>query len=372
MENHAKYGNTIYYHNDDELYVFQCIASELNWKEKGMVLRQETKFPDEQGTSLKFTLNKPIMLTLKIRYPYWATNGVNIKVNGEAVEIQQKPGSFVSIHRLWKNGDKIHVAFPFTKRLEFMPDDSTRVAIMYGPLVMAGELGEVNGEQAKNPDFVPILLTENKDPNVWMKSTDSSNVFKTVDIGKPKEIKLKPFYKIHDKRYSVYWDLFSQKEWQLKQEVIQREREAYRKLEENTFDFVRLGEMQPERNHNFQGDKTFVVQMQDHKGRQAERGGWFSVVVNVYKDVPTSLVFEYWGGYTGSKTFDIQVDGETIATQNISGIKDGSFLTIKYNIPEHLTKGKENVTVKISPHKGNRGGPVFGIRTVKSKLDLKM
>ena len=372
MENHAKYGNNIYYHNDKELYVFQFIASELNWKEKEMKVTQETKFPDEQGTSLVFTLNKPQKLTLKIRYPYWAEKGIDIKVNGKVFEIHQKPGSFVSINRLWNNGDRIDVTFPFTKRLEYMPDDSTRVAVMYGPLVMAGELGEVDDKNANNPEYVPIFMTKNKNPNIWMKSTDSLNVFKTIGIGKPREVRLKPFYEMYNKRYSVYWDLLTPKEWQLKQDLIRKEHEAYKQLEAHTFDFVQFGEMQSKQNHNFQGDKTYVVQMKGRKARQAERGGWFSVDVKVYRDNPTSLVFEYWGGYTGSKTFDIQVGGQTIATQDISGIKDGFFLDKKYDIPEDLTKGKQKVTVKIMPHEGNRGGPVFVIRTVKSQFDLKM
>ena len=104
--------------------------------------------------------------------------------------------------------------------------------------------------------------------------------------------------------------------------------------------------------------------MKGRTARQAERGGWFSFEMAIPESGPVDLVFEYWGGYTGSKTFDIVVEGQTIATQNISGIKDGAFLTRRYPVPEALSRGKRRLQVRISPHAGHRGGPVFGVRSM--------
>ena len=140
MENHSKYGKNIFYHNDNELYIFQFIASELTWKEKGIILTQKTSYPEEQGSSFEFKCKNPVKLTLQVRYPSWAKNGIEIKINGIREHVIQQPGSFVSIDRIWKTGDKVEVKIPFTLRLETMPDDTNRVAIMYGPLVLAGDV----------------------------------------------------------------------------------------------------------------------------------------------------------------------------------------------------------------------------------------
>lgn len=364
MENHAKYAGHIYYHNDDELYVTQFIASELTWAERGLTLKQETDYPRQQGTALTFNLDNKQQFDLKVRYPYWADKGVTIKVNGETLTITENPGSFISIDRAWADGDRVEVELPFALHKEEMPDDPTRLAVMYGPLVMAGGLGEVQDPHAKDPDFVPIFFTENTDPKAWVEPTGAINTFHTRGVGKPRDVEMKPFYAVHDERYSVYWDVFTKQEWEERQAEYEAEKKAYAQLESITHDVFQLGEMQPERDHNYEGEDTHVVKMQDRKARQAERGGWFGFEMNVLPERPTALVFEYWGGYTGSKTFDIQVDGQTIATQNISGLKDGSFVSIQYDIPEELTRGKDHIKVKIAPHTGSRGGPLFVARTV--------
>ena len=136
MENHSKYSKNIYYHNNEELYVTQFIASELSWKEKGLTLTQITKYPEEQGTQLKLACASPVPLTLQIRYPYWAQQGITIRINGKDHKIKEKPGSFIAVDRTWKNGDVVDIQFPFTLRFETMPDDTNRVAFLYGPLVL--------------------------------------------------------------------------------------------------------------------------------------------------------------------------------------------------------------------------------------------
>jgi hypothetical protein len=371
MENHSKYNGHIYYHNEKELFVTQFMASELNWKEKGIKLQQRTDFPREQGTALQFTTDRPQQLKVQVRYPKWAIKGMDITVNGELVPHEQEPGSFVAVDRVWENGDVVKVNFPFSLQVEPMPDDSNRVAFMYGPLVLAGELGEVDDAAAKEANFVPVLFSENNDPSVWLQKAGAPNSFMTKGVGSPRDVVMHPFYTTHDKRYSVYWDMFTQEEWHAQQQAFETEKAAYALLEKNTYDFVQPGEMQPERNHKFQGEGAVVVEMKGRKARQAERGGWFSFEVEVLPEGLTSLVFEYWGGYTGKKIFDILVDDERIATQDINGIKDGAFLTKEYPVPAALTNGKKKITVRIQPHTGSRGGPVFGIRTVRTKTELK-
>jgi hypothetical protein len=297
----------------------------------------------------------------------WAEKGITVSVNGEEENVDQQRGSFVSLNRVWHNGDKVDVRLPFTLRLETMPDDSNRVAVMYGPLVMAGDLGPVDDSNAGNPDYVPVLFTEVRDPNTWLNHIENeANRFKLVDgVGNPRGFILLPFYEMYNRRYSVYWDMFNEVGWNAFQMKYKTKLKRQEELEEKTFDFFQPGEMQPEMDHNFKGERIRVVDFKHRKARVADRGGWLSYELKVDPEKAMALVINYWGGFTGSKTFDILVDGKQIETENISGKKDGEFINVQYEIPAELTKNKNIITVKFSPQVGHRAGPFFGARTIR-------
>jgi len=367
MESHSKYGANIYYHNENDLYVSQYIASKVQWKNKGVTLNQQTNYPEDQSTHFLFSMEESQKFTFYIRYPIWAQNGIEIDINGSPAKIEATPGSFLAIQRTWKNNDKVDVHLPFSLRLETMPDDEDRVAVFYGPVLLAGDLGSVEDENATKPDFVPILMSENRSPEAWLQPVDAEiNTFRTNNIGQPRDVVMKPFYLTHDRRYSVYFDLFSKEQWAAHQAEYEAELERKKKLEELTYDSFQPGEMQPEREHNFTGEKLNILEdFKNRKARGTERGGWLSFNMNVIQGQAMALVFEYWGGFTGSKTFDIFVNDQKIATENISGKKDGSFIDVQYDIPELLTANKNVITVKLVPHEGNRTGPFFFVRTIK-------
>ncbi len=366
MEIHAKHQGNIYYHNTDELYVSQFIASKLHWKEKGLTLHQHTQFPNQQQTTIEFTVNEPQSLSVFIRYPYWANQNFAITVNGKPQKIKSLPGSFIEINRKWYTGDKIEVQMPFTLRLEEMPDDSNRVAVMFGPLVLAGDLGTVEDEHASDPLFVPVLMTTNREPETWLTPVEGkTNTFITQQVGRPRDVVMKPFFELHDRRYTIYWDLFSEERWQQFQEAYNAELAHKKALEEMTVDFFQPGEMQPERDHKFVANQSWVGQLKHRKFREVHNG-WFSCEMKTLPNIPMALVVDYWGAFPGSKTFDILVNEVKIATQNISNMNDGQFEDIKYSIPESITKGKSHVTIKFRAHEGHRAGPVFGVRTIKS------
>lgn len=351
---------------EHELYVGQFIAAVANWKELGVTITQTTQFPQEQGTMLAIECAEPQEFTLHIRYPYWAEKGIEISVNGEKQNVMQKPGSFVALKRRWASGDKVDIRFPFTLRLEAMPDDENRVAILYGPLVLAGDLGPVDDPSAENADYVPVLFAENRDPNLWLRPVENAaNTFEiTSEIARPRGFTLKPFYATHERRYSVYWDLFNEQRWQQHQADLQAEIERQKELEQKTLDFFQPGETQPESAHNFTGERIRVVDFRHRKGRVADRGGWFSFEMQVDPTNEMALVIHYWGGFTGSKTFDILIDGEIVATENISGKKDGQFIDIQYDLPPELLASKDKITVRFQPHVGHRAGPFFGARII--------
>lgn len=149
FESHAKYGEAIYYHNDGAIYVNLFIPSVVSWKEKGMTLRQETAFPSEETTVLTVGAEQPVRTTVCLRYPSWSGKA-SVFVNGKKVSVKQKPGSYIALTRLWKSGDRIEVTYPMQVSLETTPDNPRKAALLYGPIVLAGERG-TEGMQAPAP-----------------------------------------------------------------------------------------------------------------------------------------------------------------------------------------------------------------------------
>lgn len=221
FENHAKYGEAIYYHDNNGLYVNLFIPSELTWKEKGIKIKQETAFPEEGNICLTVTTDKDIKMPVYLRYPSWTSN-VEVKVNGKKTKIKQSPLGYITIDRTWKNGDKIEVHYPMHLYLAETNDNPDKAAIMYGPLVLAGTMG-TEGMKAPGPFSNPELYNDyyTYDYNVpdSMKTglkLDKKNLeqyIKSVS-GNPltfyvekENVRLEPIYRIHHQRYVVYWDL---------------------------------------------------------------------------------------------------------------------------------------------------------------------
>jgi DUF1680 family protein len=363
MENHARYGENIYFHGADELWANQFIASELNWADKGLCVWQETDFPRTAATKFTFACKNPVKVALHIRHPFWATNGFTIKLNGRKLAVASAPQSYATIDRKWKDGDVVEIEMPFSLRTESMPDNASRIAIFYGPILLAGDVG-APGSQTP----VPVFITENRPVADWVKPADARKLlFRTDDVGRPNDVELQPFYATYAHRHSVYFDVFTDADWKKREAEYAAERVRTRELEACTADFVQLGEMQPERDHNVQGDKSGVGDFKGRKMRHAWDGGWFSFEVAVPTNTPADLVVTYWGGETGQRTFDLLADGGKIATTSLHLDQPDHFLEKTYPLPETLTTNKTKVTVKFSAQPGNYAGGVYGVRVVSRK-----
>ncbi|MBN1419992.1 MAG: glycoside hydrolase family 127 protein [Planctomycetes bacterium] len=219
LENHAKYGDTIYFRDGDALYVNLFIASEIEWPEKGLRLRQETRFPEEEGTALVLHCDAPVSLRLRIRVPWWATRGVRATLNGKAVDADPPPSSYLAIDRTFRDGDRIEVRMPMRVAVEAMPDDDSLVAFLYGPLVLAGRLGseglEPDDFSSENNnirgDFyrgrtvpAPLLVARGADPEAWIERVPGEPLtFRTK--GQEKDVTLVPYYRLFGERYAVYF-----------------------------------------------------------------------------------------------------------------------------------------------------------------------
>ena len=158
FESHARYAEGIWYHHDDELFVNLFIPSVLQWREKGMSVTQRNDFPATPSTTLTFGVQKPVQACLMVRHPYWCRS-LTIRVNGRKVRVSRQPQSYVAIRRTWRDGDVMTVNFDMELHLAPTADDDSRAAIMYGPLVLAGDVG-TEGMQEPAPFSNPVLYND--------------------------------------------------------------------------------------------------------------------------------------------------------------------------------------------------------------------
>jgi DUF1680 family protein len=215
VEEYSKLNDSIYWHDAEGLFINLFIPSELDWSERGFKLRQETKFPEQQTTTLTVTAAGPAPMAMRLRIPAW-TGAAGVKVNGKAIDVTPTPGTYLTLTRAWKPGDKIEMTLPMHLSVEATPDDPKLQSFLYGPIVLAGDLGtqgltERNqvGPSAPRPQQSPIEIpafqAKGAEPASWIKPADGALVFRTS--GQSKDVTLMPINSIFGKRYSIYWNV---------------------------------------------------------------------------------------------------------------------------------------------------------------------
>lgn len=214
-EEYGKLTDTIYFHDDDSLYVNLYIDSQLEWPEKGLRVSQRTRFPEEEGTTIAISANSPLQLAINLRIPYWVDGG-SVKINGAVVPAFASPGSYLALNRIWKSGDKIELSLPMNLHIENMPDDETIQAAMYGPLLLAGRFDAVTKEmlygdyEPKPGDFkmINIVADPNK-PTAWLQR-DPKQGLTFHGVGQSQPLTLVPLYQVIHERYAIYWKVNAQ------------------------------------------------------------------------------------------------------------------------------------------------------------------
>ncbi|MFO1476739.1 MAG: glycoside hydrolase family 127 protein [Verrucomicrobiota bacterium] len=217
MENPGRYSEALYAHSADELFVNLFVASTVRWKQKGVNLRQETQFPDADTSVLAFECLAPTRFVLQVRHPAWAQT-LSVRVNGTEL-LSTNPGSYFAVDRTWRTGDRVQLTFPMQLRLESLPGDPSQVAILYGPVVLAGELGTSNlppnGQITRHQtDFVKLPVP----PVPPFRGAADQLLAAVRPAGSPlkfslrlapdgPEIPLAPFFRVHHERYAIYWKL---------------------------------------------------------------------------------------------------------------------------------------------------------------------
>ena len=263
LENHTKYGELIYSHTADAIFVNLFIPSILNWKEKGVELEQISKFPYENNSELVLKLKKAKTFALNIRYPKWAEN-FEILVNGKQQKIDPKPSTYVTLNRKWKSGDKVTIKFKTSTHLESLPDGSNWSAFVNGPIVLAAKTSteDLKGLFADDSrmghvasgKYIPL------DKAYALVGDKSTYVSRLKELGNMRfaldSLQLEPFFEVHDSRYQMYFQNYSKEEYKEKQALLKQQEIDALAIEAKTVDKINCGEQQPEVDHLYKGEKS--------------------------------------------------------------------------------------------------------------------
>ena len=389
MEDHGKYGQFVWTHDkgvkaeDDALYVNLFVASELNWKDRKMVIRQQTAFPYAETSVVEVAKGKGTFI-LKVRKPSWCEN-FTVKGVGFDADSYEENG-FVCIKRKWKKGDQVKISMPMHAYIKPMINVPQYVAIMYGPILLGmktgtedmrsliaddSRFGQYAGGKKLALDEAPILLPKHLD--------DIAKNLKPVP-GKPLHFKLathmentidgelQPFFEIHDSRYMMYWLALGENDYKAYMQKLADEEKARQALEARTVDKVNPGEQQPETDHRMETDDSNKGNTEGIFFRDAKDGHYFSYLMQTKGETNLSLQLKFWGqDEWRTSEFDIYVNDKLLCSVNNSHRwRTTQFKTVDYAIPSEFVKGKKEIRVKFVAHKGKQVGQIYGVRLVKN------
>ncbi|HBG56636.1 glycoside hydrolase family 127 protein [Proteiniphilum sp. UBA1028] len=384
MENHSKYNQFIYTHSGDSLFLNLFIASELNWKEKKISIRQETGFPCEEGTTLTITKGSS-HFPLMIRYPEWVKEGaLTISVNGKEVKYDSLPSSYICIDRKWKKGDVVKVKLPMHNSIVQLPHVDKYIAFMRGPILLGARTGADDlrglladdGRWAQYPggkmlpvDQAPILVEDDIQniANKLIPVKDKPLHFKlSVKMENPMDVTLEPFAKIHDSRYMIYWLALTNNGYSSYKDSLTAMENKKIAIEKRTIDFVATGEQQPETDHAIEKEHSTSGNSNNEFYRDATGNGYFSYEMKTNSETDLCLLVRYWGAEWGGRRLDIYIDDEKLLTEDNTGRWNQSrFFDVEYGIPRRMVEGKDKIRVKFQSLPGNTAGAVYFIRLLK-------
>ncbi len=291
MENHAKYGKMIYSQRGDSLLVNLFIPSKLNWEDTE--IEQITQFPYEERTTIRVTPDKDSkQFSLKLRCPGWTEpNKVTLSVNGSPQPFKVDNG-YITVNRNWAKGDSVTLTLPMHLQAIGLPDGSPNYSFLYGPIVLASNLGKERmdgmyaddsrgGHIAHGPQLplqnMPVIIGDRNDILSHIEKEDDRPMtfrLKGVQPESYEDMTLEPFNTLHECRYMVYWNVVTPDEWESRMAKLREEENAKAALKAITADMVVCGEQQPESDHFIEMHSSSAGDDSGTHWRDAS--GWFS------------------------------------------------------------------------------------------------
>lgn len=375
MESHALHGLGLYYESGNKLYVNIYAPSTAQWESAGVKLTMETSFPEGETADLTLDLRAPKSFTIAFRKPSWANEGFEVRVNDKKVAERLQSG-YVEITRSWMPGDQITLDLPKSLKLERLKDNPKKAAVLWGPLVLAGDLGAAprrrddgdgDGVRAAAPD--PVALVTDRPVTEWLKPVSgkpgvfkASGIARTVSSQVPIDVEFSPFFSMHRRTYAAYWDVLTPAELTARGRELTTERERMLALEAATISSVSIGDRESEKEFNQQGVETSVIRTDGRSGRRAIQ--WFSYDLPVKGQTMVTLVATYNSDQRRPRSFDVLVDEQRLGSESQLQSSLSKFYEKEYVIPAELMRHKEKLTVRFEATNGLEVTPVFGVRLI--------
>lgn len=376
IENHGKYGEMIYAHEGDDIYIHLFIASKLDTK-KGVILTQKTGFPYDQQTEFTLQLDTPKTFSLLIRKPEWLdASKTQILVNGEAYSAQLTENNYYEISRNWKNGDVISYTLPLEIRMEKLPDGSDWGAFKVGPIVLAAEYeaqegdnffgdGSRMGHVAKGkliPVYeAPAVLDASGDYKSHIKLKKASDLtYELSGLSSGQTLTLKPYFNIHEKRYQVYFQLTNPEDFA----VLNAQRKAVEvkqlALENITADRITPGEQQPESDHFFKDGGSY-------RGIGADsyyRSIWGNISYELNAENEVEKLWIVMNDLIADRAMEIWLNGTLLKKISFDQNEPENRHEVTINLPKSLQKLKK-YTLDIKAADGKHSPALTDIRLLK-------
>lgn len=393
IENHSKYGELIYAHNDNDVWVNLFIPSTLHWKEKDVLITLDTQFPDSQDVKIRISPMRDkqnTVFTLKIRHPKWVLQDIVVKVNGSVMPATFE-NDYLSITKQWQKGDTVTFTLPTRVYAEQLPDGKDYYSLLYGPVVLATKVNAFEQEQLPfiaddsrmghiaagpvcPPEALPIMLGQPeafikglvREPHQDLRFTATTHVAigndsRTAASSSP--VTLIPFFRLHDARYQVYWpqmqpDAFSAFVETAKEAALKR-----KQLAEKMVDSVNPGEQQPEVEHDFAGEGTRAGINNGRHWRDAKNWFAYTLTNNELRGAVLRLV--YFKGDV-NREFDVVINDTKLASVTLPvGKQDDMFYSVDYVLPEAL-RNADTLRLMFKATEGSTAGGIYGIQLLAS------
>lgn len=398
MESHALHGDGLYFEQQDRLFVNLYAPSTAEWASAGASLTMETDFPLGETARLRVRMREPRELTISFRQPAWAGARFALRVNGDEVALPEPPAAewrdsrsqyqeaaragsrYVDVTREWRSGDAVEIDLPKSLWLEPTPDNPRRAAVMWGPLVLAGDLGperqRSEGDEHEDiapPPPIPVLVAADRPVAEWLQAA-GEGVFRTTDVARlptandeATRVEFTPFYRLHRRTYAAYWDFFTPEEWQAQKRDYAAEAERMRELEAATVAYLEPGETWFERDFNYRGgEDASSYRIQGRPSRRAR--SWFAYDLPVDAAAPLALIIGFYSDDRRHSpgTFSILLDDRLLSVYEQNRSEPPRFYDDRIPIPAELVAGKKSVTLRFEAREDSQIPAIFGIRIVRT------
>lgn len=346
IESFSRLGEFVYAHDADGLWVNLFTPSEVDWAAKGVKLRQETKFPDEQKTTLVVSVKAPVKFTLRVREPFWCRGKMQVVVNGDLLKLAAADDGYAEIAREWQDGDKVEVTLPMTLRCEPLGDNANLVAVCYGPVVLAMDLGRVDMSDEMESGLGAEAYRRNLD-GAAMEATAIAldaqkpalqRVNATTFVAGPvpfqgvakgvASMTLRPFYRLRGSRYAIYV------------QPATPVAGVFDRFDEG-MDSVSGGAT----SHNFQAWQS--ERGQSHGKPWVRSPLWFRYDLNSASGSENRLRLQF-ARDEDATTFELCVDGVVVATPTLQPPPgDSPLFTQEFMLPRSATDGHKRIAIMI-------------------------